>query len=77
MNPSTCLSRCLPVAAIAALSVVALLTVTVGERNPRQEAAAQRPVADAPVNVVHTPATTRPGKEPCRTCELGAGRSTL
>jgi hypothetical protein len=77
MNPSPWLSRCLPVAAIAALSVVALLTVTVGERFPHRQVATQRPAADAPVHVVRAPARATPGKEPCRTCELGAGGSTL
>lgn len=75
MNPSTSLSRCLPVAAIAALSVVAVLAVTVGGRTPQDTA--QRPSADAPVHVVRAPATAKPRQEPCRTCEFGAARSRL
>lgn len=70
MHPSTWLSRCLPVASIAALSVVAVGAATFG--HPGRTAATQRPAADAPVRVVHVPGTQR-RTEPCRTCALAAG----
>ena len=77
MKPSAWISRWVPAASVAALSLVALGTATFGARAPLPVVAAQRPAADAPVDVVRAPAPTVPSREPCRTCQMGAARSTL
>jgi hypothetical protein len=77
MKPSAWKSRWVPALSVAAVSLAALGTVTLGARAPSPTVAAQRPAADAPVNVVRAPAPSAPAREPCRTCAMGAGRSNL
>lgn len=77
MNPSAWSLSWVPAVAIAALACIALGTATFGARTSAPAVAAQRPAADAPVNVVRAPASAATGKAPCRTCTLGAGRSWL
>jgi hypothetical protein len=78
MNHSARSVRWVPVLAIVALSFVALATATFGGHVPEAPAvAAQRPAADAPVDVVRLPASTTAPRQRCRTCELGAARGWL
>ena len=77
MKPSAWISRWVPATSVAALSLIALGTATFGARSPAPPVAAQRPAANAPVNVVRAPVPALPSREPCRTCEMGAARSPL
>ena len=77
MSPRATNHRWVPALAIAAVSIAALGTVTVGTRE-NAPARVDRPAADAPVHVVRAPASAQPQHQPaCTTCAMGAGRSAL
>ena len=65
-----------PAFAVIAICIIALGAVVFGGAGA--PAAASRPAADAPVDVVRAPASAVPPREPaCRTCALGAGKGWL
>lgn len=70
-------TRWVPALAVAAVCIAALGAATFGAREVPPAAAAERPAADAPVQVVRVPAPAAGVAEPCRTCTLGAGKGWL
>lgn len=71
MNTSAWISRWVPALAVAAVSIAALSAATVSALRQQEPAVAQRPAADATVDVVRVPASARARDEACRTCTMG------
>lgn len=78
MNLSARISRLVPVLAVAAVSMAALAAATVASLRQQEPAVAQRPAADAVVDVVRVPVSDR-GQRPsaCQACVMGHQRGML
>jgi hypothetical protein len=80
MNNSAWSFRWVPAFAVAAVSIAALgAAASASWRGARERVHAQRPAADAPVQVVRAPATpaARPRPTACSTCVMGASGRLL